>query len=61
MIGHGWKLLTAASGQNHTVSRRRCVSVPTPRSCAEGIRQGVGEFDLIKVNQIGTLTENLCG
>ena len=34
-------------------------SSPTPSGCAEGIEEGVANAILIKVNQIGTLTETL--
>ena len=34
-------------------------SSPTPSACGAGSRQGVGNSILVKVNQIGTLTETL--
>lgn len=54
----GWKLLTDRIG-------KRCqlvgddLFVTNTRRLAEGIRRGVGNSILIKVNQIGTLTETL--
>lgn len=55
---HGWRQLTERLG-------RRCqlvgddVFVTNPSIFAEGIAQGVANAILIKVNQIGTLTETL--
>lgn len=57
-IGTGGKLLTDRIG-------KRCqlvgddLFVTNTRRLAEGIRRGVGNSILIKVNQIGTLTETL--
>ena len=54
----GWKLLTGAIG-------RRCqlvgddVFVTNTSRLAEGIKDGIANSILIKVNQIGTLTETL--
>ena len=54
----GWKLLTDALGA-------RCqlvgddLFVTNPARLAEGIRKGVANSMLVKVNQIGTLTETL--
>ena len=54
----GWKDLTAALG-----GRVQLVGddlfVTNPDRLADGIRQGVGNSILVKVNQIGTLTETL--
>jgi enolase len=54
----GWKLLTRALG-----SKIQLVGddlfVTNPRILAEGIRDGIANSVLIKVNQIGTLTETL--
>ena len=54
----GWKLLTARLG-----SKVQLVGddlfVTNPRIFRQGIEQGVGNAILIKVNQIGTLTETL--
>ena len=54
----GWKALTAALG-----GRVQLVGddlfVTNPDRLADGIRQGVGNSILVKVNQIGTLTETL--
>src|SRR5207249_7944158 len=54
----GWKLLTGAIG-------RRCqlvgddVFVTNTSRLAEGIKDGIANSIVIKVNQIGTLTETL--
>ena len=54
----GWKILTETLGN-------RCqlvgddLFVTNPRRLAEGIKQGVANSMLVKVNQIGTLTETL--
>ncbi|MCC0074965.1 MAG: phosphopyruvate hydratase [Rhodobacter sp.] len=54
----GWKLLTEALGN-------RCqlvgddLFVTNPRRLADGIKAGVANSMLVKVNQIGTLTETL--
>jgi len=54
----GWKLLTKAVG-----SKIQLVGddlfVTNPKRLARGIKEGVGNSILIKVNQIGTLTETL--
>jgi len=54
----GWKLLTDKLG-----SKIQLVGddlfVTNPRRLAEGIKQGVANSMLVKVNQIGTLTETL--
>jgi hypothetical protein len=54
----GWRLLTQALG-----SRVQLVGddnfVTNPRIFAEGIAQGIANAILIKLNQIGTLTETL--
>ncbi|MCB9928515.1 MAG: phosphopyruvate hydratase [Alphaproteobacteria bacterium] len=54
----GWKILTDKIG-----SRCQLVGddlfVTNPKRLADGIRQGVGNSILVKVNQIGTLTETL--
>lgn len=54
----GWKMLTNALGQ-----RLQLVGddlfVTNTRRLAEGIQMGIGNSILIKVNQIGTLTETL--
>ena len=54
----GWKLLTAALG-----SRVQLVGddlfVTNTKRLERGIKEGVGNSILIKVNQIGTLTESL--
>src|SRR5205807_4031319 len=54
----GWKLLTGRLG-------RKCqlvgddVFVTNVKLLADGIKSGIGNSILIKVNQIGTLTETL--
>jgi enolase len=54
----GWKLLTQRLG-------KRCqligddLFVTDPRSLAEGIRDGIANAVLVKMNQIGTLSETL--
>ena len=55
---HGWKVLTDAIG-------KRCnlvgddLFVTNPKRLAEGIAKGCGNAILVKVNQIGTLSEAL--
>ena len=54
----GWKMLTEALG-----SKIQLVGddlfVTNPRRLAEGIRKGIANSMLVKVNQIGSLTETL--
>jgi enolase len=52
----GWKRLTEALGRK-TQLVGDDVFVTNPRIFREGIRQGVANAILVKVNQIGTLTE----
>ena len=54
----GWSALTARSATACSSSATTCSS-PTRRSCAEGIDAGIANSILIKLNQIGTLTETL--
>ncbi len=54
----GWKLLTARLGKNVQLVGDD-VFVTNTRILREGIRQGLANSILIKVNQIGTLTETL--
>ena len=54
----GWKALTKAMGAD-TQLVGDDVFVTNPAIFAKGIAQGVGNAILIKVNQIGTLTETL--
>jgi enolase len=54
----GWTTLTKAMGAN-TQLVGDDVFVTNPAILAKGIAQGVGNAILIKVNQIGTLTETL--
>ncbi|MDR0484627.1 MAG: phosphopyruvate hydratase [Alphaproteobacteria bacterium] len=52
----GWKLLTKALG-NKVQLVGDDLFVTNPKRLADGIKQGVGNSILVKVNQIGTLTE----
>ena len=54
----GWKMLTDRLGRR-PAGRRRSVRHQYHASCREGIEQGIANSILIKVNQIGTLTETL--
>jgi len=54
----GWKLLTARLGDRVQLVGDD-LFVTNPRIFRQGIEQGVGNAILIKVNQIGTLTETL--
>jgi enolase len=54
----GWKLLTDAIGK-HCQLVGDDVFVTNVRRLADGIQRGLGNSILIKVNQIGTLTETL--
>ncbi len=54
----GWGMLTAALG-DHVQLVGDDVFVTNPAILAEGIDQGVGTSILIKLNQIGTVTETL--
>ncbi len=54
----GWKLLTDALG-NKVQLVGDDLFVTNPRRLAEGIKKGVANSMLVKVNQIGTLTETL--
>ena len=54
----GWGMLTAALG-DHVQLVGDDVFVTNPAILAEGIDQGVGNSILIKLNQIGTVTETL--
>jgi enolase len=54
----GWKLLTAALGK-HVQLIGDDLFVTNPHRLAMGIERGVANSILIKVNQIGTLTETL--
>jgi enolase len=52
----GWKLLTQRLGKNVQIVGDD-IFVTNTRILREGIKQGIGNSILIKVNQIGTLTE----
>ena len=54
----GWKMLTEALGSRLQLVGDDLFVTNTAR-LAEGIEKGIGNSILIKVNQIGTLTENL--
>jgi len=54
----GWKLLTERLGQRVQLVGDD-LFVTNPRRLATGIERGIGNSILIKVNQIGTLTETL--
>ena len=54
----GWKLLTDTLG-NKVQLVGDDLFVTNPRRLAEGIKKGVANSMLVKVNQIGTLTETL--
>ncbi|MDP2082834.1 MAG: phosphopyruvate hydratase [Pseudotabrizicola sp.] len=54
----GWKLLTDTIGDKIQLVGDD-LFVTNPRRLAEGIRKGVANSMLVKVNQIGTLTETL--
>jgi enolase len=55
---HGWQLLTEAIGQRVQLVGDDLFVTNTER-LGRGIREGIGNAILIKVNQIGTLTETL--
>jgi enolase len=54
----GWKLLTERLGQSVQLVGDD-LFVTNPRRLAEGIARGCANSMLVKVNQIGTLTETL--
>ena len=55
---HGWKLLTKALGDSVQLVGDD-VFVTNPEILKKGIAEGVGNALLVKVNQIGTVTETL--
>ena len=55
---HGWKLLTKALGDKVQLVGDD-VFVTNPAILKKGIEEGIGNALLVKVNQIGTLTEAL--
>ena len=55
---HGWKLLTDAIGQR-TQLVGDDLFVTNPEILKKGIDQGIGNALLVKLNQIGTVTETL--
>jgi len=54
----GWRVLTKKLGKKIQLTGDD-IFVTNPKILAEGIRQGVANSVLIKLNQIGTLTETL--
>ena len=55
----GWKLLTERARATRCSSSATICSSPTPSACRRASSEGVGNSILIKVNQIGTITETL--
>ena len=55
----GWKALTDAIGQEVPARRRRSVRHQCRSGSQEGIDKAIANAILVKVNQIGTLTETL--
>ena len=55
----GWKALTERIGEQGASSSATTSSSPTPSVLREGIERGVANSILVKVNQIGSLTETL--
>ena len=55
----GWRAITKALGDARAAGRRRRVRDQHPRSSRSGITEGVANSILIKLNQIGTVTETL--
>ena len=54
----GWRILTKKLGKKIQLTGDD-IFVTNPKILAEGIKQGIGNSVLIKLNQIGTLTETL--
>lgn len=54
----GWKILTNVLGKKIQLTGDD-IFVTNPKIIAEGIKQGIANSVLIKLNQIGTLTETL--
>ncbi len=54
----GWKILTAKTDEK-LILVGDDIFVTNPEIFAEGIKQGIGNAVLIKVNQIGTLSETM--
>lgn len=55
---HGWKEMTAALGKKVELVGDD-IFCTNPKIIAKGIKQGIGNSVLIKLNQIGTITETL--
>ena len=56
----GWKVLTEALGKQDPAGRRRQLYVTNPEAAGiDGISKGIANSILIKVNQIGSLSETL--
>ena len=55
----GWKMLTERARRQAASSSATISSSPTPSASQTGIDEGIANSILVKVNQIGTLTETL--
>ena len=55
----GWKMLTEEAGRQNSAGRRRSVCHQHRSACSRESIAGVGNSILIKVNQIGTVSETL--
>ena len=55
----GWAQLTRETRRQGAAGRRRCVRDQPERVCATELPKGVANAVLVKVNQIGTLSETL--
>ena len=55
----GWKLATERLGEPRPAGRRRSVRHQREAAGAQGIADGIANSILVKVNQIGTLTETI--
>ena len=55
---HGWKLLTERLGKRIQIVGDD-LYVTNPKILAEGIKNGIANSLLVKINQIGTLTETI--
>ena len=55
----GWKMLTRSTRRRNASSSVTIFLSPMSRGCPRGSQNGIANSILIKVNQIGTLTETL--
>ena len=55
----GWKQTDRSDRQNAASSSAMIFSSPTPSDCKRGITEHIANSILVKVNQIGSLTETL--